>query len=135
MDMGCAGRYTQRFPGQLLVELLQYVQRLWEELLMVWPVGVFTDELAIDMDVKYPVFARDQLEGPHVVTQASQNFARHPEGAKSVLSTMAILDAYVQFFRCHASPPIIDKMYSNSVLAVCQKTIRHGQPSSASWHG
>ncbi len=48
---------------------------------MVWPVGVFTDELAIDMDVEYPVFTRDQLEGPHVVTQTSQNFARHPEGA------------------------------------------------------
>ena len=81
MDMGCARRYTQRFSGQLLVELLQYVQRLGKELLMVWPVGVFTDELAIDTDVEYPVFTRYQLEGPHVVTQTSQNFARHPEGA------------------------------------------------------
>ena len=86
-------RYTQRLPSQDFVELLQNIQGLREVLLVIRTVGMFTYKLAINMHIENAMGARDQLKGSHIVSQARQNLARHPEGAESMFSIVAILYA------------------------------------------
>ena len=83
-------------------------------------------ELTIDMYIERSVCAWDQLKGRNVVTQASQNFARHPEGAKSVFSRMTVLYANVQFLAGHVAPPNIDDLHSNPILGRMSKDIPPG---------
>ena len=48
-------RYAQRLPSQGFVELLQYIQGFRKILLVIWTVGMFTYQLAVDAYVEHAV--------------------------------------------------------------------------------